>query len=78
MQCGFVAGNQIVFHPEISVSQCSSSVGYVVVADQSDIALQDFTAVQVGTAFSWGFGSIVGFWFFGYVIGVAKKLISLT
>lgn len=34
------------------------------------------TPEQVFQVFTWGFGVVLLFWFFGYGIGVAKKVIS--
>jgi hypothetical protein len=36
----------------------------------------EITPEQVFQVFSWGFGVVLLFWFFGYGIGVAKKVIS--
>lgn len=33
-------------------------------------------AADVAYVFSWGFGTVVFFWYLGFVIGVAKRVIS--
>lgn len=39
-------------------------------------AYSQITSQEILTDFSWGFGVVLTFWSFGYVIGVAKKVIS--
>jgi hypothetical protein len=43
----------------------------------ADYALLGIDAASILYVWSWGFGSVVLFHFFGYCIGVAKKTIGL-
>lgn len=46
-----------------------------VVLDEIDFSALGISSAQIGTAFGFGFGAVVLFWFFGYCIGVAVDLI---
>lgn len=54
--------------------------GSYLLLEQADYSLMvqayEVTPAQVAEVFGWGFGTVLFFWFFGYVIGVSKKVIS--
>ncbi|PLK46941.1 hypothetical protein [Uliginosibacterium sp. TH139] len=75
MQCAQAQGSVLILRPDLTLENCVAS-GFVVLADSSDVMAQQITSDSLGVAFLWGFGAVMTFWFLGFKVGIARKLIS--
>lgn len=79
MQCYEIGNNGTLQAVQMNTDN-TCPTGSFVMMQQADYSLMvqayEITPEQVFTVFSWGFGVVLLFWFFGYGIGVAKKVIS--
>ncbi len=74
MKCFIENEDNFLYSIEVlDLAECKELQGYTI------IPLNDFSVeyyldpIDVGYAFSWGFGVITLFWFIGYVYSVAKS-----
>ncbi len=72
------AENMLILQPSVSVEDCTS----MVIADASTykyaIQSYQYDPIEMAEIFGFGFGSVVVIGYFaGWVIGIAKRLISM-
>ena len=73
MECFLKNENNFLYSVELNdLAECKEMNGYTIVP-LNDFSIDYYiNPLDVAEAFSWGFGVITLFWFFGYCFSVAK------
>jgi hypothetical protein len=78
MLCASVDSNGFVKLADALADGTCASLVLIGNTEFALIASAQITAEDILTDFSWGFGTVLFFWFIGYSIGAAKKAVNLT